>query len=74
MKEREKIKKDNIKKISLLGNLKPVKALCEDIQLASSSSSVEEDTNTPPTKPTTPLIPLDPAKRVITAYYSYCIK
>ena len=41
------------------------------LPLISCSSSVEEDTTTPPTKPTTPLIPLEPAKRMITAYNHY---
>ena len=44
------------------------------LPLISCSSSVEEDTTTPPTKPTTPLIPLEPAKRMITAYDSYGFK
>ena len=44
------------------------------LPLISCSSSVEEDTTTPPTKPTTPLIPLEPAKRMITAYNSYGFK
>ena len=66
------MKKDNIKKISLLGTLIAGTALCVALPLASCSSSVEE--TLPPTKPTTPLIPLEPAKRVITAYNSYGFK
>ena len=72
MKEREKMKKDNIKKISLVGTLIAGTALCVTLPLASCSSSVEE--TLPPTKPTTPMIPTEPAKRVITAYNSYGFK
>ena len=68
------MKNNNIKKISLLGTLIAGTALCVALPLASCSSSVEEDTTTPPTKPTTPMIPTEPAKRIITAYDSYGFK
>ena len=66
--------KNKIQKISLVGTLIAGTALCVALPLASCSSSVEEDTTTPPTKPTTPMIPTEPAKRIITAYDSYGIK
>ena len=65
---------NKIQKISLVGTLIAGTALCVALALASCSSSVEEDTTTPPTKPTTPLIRLEPATRVIPAYNSYGIK
>ena len=74
MKEREKMKRN---KLITLGALL-TSSLIVALPLASCSSSVKEETTTPPveppTKPTTPMIPTEPAKRVITAYNSYGIK
>ena len=60
---------NKIQKISLVGTLIAVTALCVTLPLASCSSSVEA--TIPPTKPTTPMIPTEPAKRIITPYNSY---
>ena len=47
MKEREKMKKDNIKKISLLGTLIAGTALCVTLPLASCASTTNEETIAP---------------------------